>query len=253
MPSGQRDRILIEEGVVRSRGQSDDRHQRSRGSHLSVAGRGGAAWRFPVSLKTARATRSLGPSVGWSLVLHGGCAEENEFPLCGETRNDSARRGNDALRAHIGSSASGHARPPPLRCGRSPPYLLLVTGARLARPDSSLAEATFAPAQPPFMITELLGEKINLTQKRPCVLLILTWCVLRDGNMWVWEPYVCHGNPSPCRAKDAIILRPCDGRGTNMRSDGAFDQERSPWQLARRWHNNLFGLKRGSERRCIAM
>ena len=76
------------------------------------------------------------------------------FPLCG---NDSERRGNDALRAHIGSS--GHARPPPPGCGRSPPYLLLVTGVRLAHPGSFLAEATFAPAQPPFMVTELLGDK----------------------------------------------------------------------------------------------
>ncbi len=65
----------------------------------------------------------------------------------------------------IGSS--GHARPPPLGCGRSPPYLRLVTGVRLASPGSSLAEATFAPAQPPFMVTELLGEKTNLTQKKP--------------------------------------------------------------------------------------
>ena len=72
---------------------------------------------------------------------------------------------NGALRAPIGSS--GHARPPPLGCGRSPPYLRLVTGVRLASPGSSLAEATFAPAQPPFMVTELLGEKTNLTQKKP--------------------------------------------------------------------------------------
>jgi hypothetical protein len=42
-----------------------------------------------------------------------------------------------------------------------------VTGVRLAPPVSSLAEDTFAPAQPPFIVTELLGEKTNLTQKKP--------------------------------------------------------------------------------------
>jgi hypothetical protein len=61
---------------------------------------------------------------------------------------------------------SGHARPTPLVCVRSPPYLLLVTGVRLAPPGSFLVEATFAPAQPPFMVTELLGEKTNLKQKQ---------------------------------------------------------------------------------------
>jgi hypothetical protein len=50
---------------------------------------------------------------------------------------------------------------------RSPPYLRLVAGVRLAHPGSSLAEATFAPAQPPFIVNELLGEKTNLTQKKP--------------------------------------------------------------------------------------
>jgi hypothetical protein len=44
-----------------------------------------------------------------------------------------------------------------------------VTGVRLAPPVSSLAEDTFAPAQPPFIVTELLGEKTNLTQKKPYV------------------------------------------------------------------------------------
>ena len=72
---------------------------------------------------------------------------------------------NDALRAPIGNS--GHARPTPLVCVRSPPYLLLVTGVRLAPPGAFLVEATFAPAQPPFMVTELLGEKTNLKQKQP--------------------------------------------------------------------------------------
>jgi hypothetical protein len=72
---------------------------------------------------------------------------------------------NGALRAPIDDS--GHARPSPLGCGRSPPYLRLVTGVRLAPPVSSLAEDTFAPAQPPFIVTELLGEKTNLTQKKP--------------------------------------------------------------------------------------
>ena len=47
------------------------------------------------------------------------------------------------------------------------PYLRLVAGVRLAHPGSSLAEATFAPAQPPFIVNELLGEKTNLTQKKP--------------------------------------------------------------------------------------
>ena len=41
------------------------------------------------SLKTERAARSLGPSVGWPLVLHGGYATRSEFSLCGD--NDSAR------------------------------------------------------------------------------------------------------------------------------------------------------------------
>ena len=72
---------------------------------------------------------------------------------------------NDALRAPIGNS--GHARPTPLVCVRSPPYLLLVTGVRLAPPGAFLVEATFAPAQPPFTVTELLGEKTKLKQKQP--------------------------------------------------------------------------------------
>ena len=89
---------------------------------------------------------------------------------------------NDALRAPIDDS--GHARPSPLGCGRSPPYLRLVTGVRLAPPVSSLAEDTFAPAQPPFMVTELLGEKTNLKQKQPSsaaaarkVIALLQFCV----------------------------------------------------------------------------
>ncbi len=113
------------------------------------------------SLKTERAARSFGRSVGSPSVLHGGCATRNEFPLVGKRL--CARNG--ALRAPIDDS--GHARPSPLGCGRSPPYLRLVTGVRLAPPVSSLAEDTFAPAQPPFMVTELLGEKTNLTQKKP--------------------------------------------------------------------------------------
>ena len=51
--------------------------------------------------------------------------------------------------------------PPPLGVGA--PHRIFVT----AHPGSSLAEATFAPAQPPFIVTELLGEKTNLTQKKP--------------------------------------------------------------------------------------
>ena len=120
------------------------------------------------SLKTGRAARSSGRSAGSPLVLHGGCATRNEFPRAGKRL--CAR--NDALRAPIGNS--GHARPTPLVCGRSPPYLLLVAGVRLAPPGSFLVEATFAPAQPPFMVTELLArrednKKTNLKQKQPCV------------------------------------------------------------------------------------
>ena len=48
---------------------------------------------------------------------------------------------------------------PALVCGRSPPYLRLVAGVRLAHPGSSLAEATFAPAQPPFIVTEASPER----------------------------------------------------------------------------------------------
>ena len=113
------------------------------------------------SLKTERAARSFGRSAGSPSVLHGGCATRSEFPLVGKRL--CAR--NDALRAPIGNS--GHARPTPLVCVRSPPYLLLVTGVRLAPPGAYLVEATFAPAQPPFMVTELLGEKTNLKQKQP--------------------------------------------------------------------------------------
>ena len=113
------------------------------------------------SLKTERAARSFGRSAGSPSVLHGGCATRNEFPLVGKRL--CAR--NDALCAPIGNS--GHARPTPLVCVRSPPYLLLVTGVRLAPPGAFLVEATFAPAQPPFMVTELLGEKTNLKQKQP--------------------------------------------------------------------------------------
>ena len=113
------------------------------------------------SLKTERAARSFGRSAGSPSVLHGGCATRSEFPLVGKRL--CAR--NDALRAPIGNS--GHARPTPLVCVRYPPYLLLVTGVRLAPPGAYLVEATFAPAQPPFMVTELLGEKTNLKQKQP--------------------------------------------------------------------------------------
>jgi hypothetical protein len=113
------------------------------------------------SLKTERAARSLRPSVGWPWFCMVDTRQGANFPFVGKRL--CARNG--ALRAPIGSS--GHARPPPLGCGRSPPYLRLVTGVRLASPGSSLAEATFAPAQPPFMVTELLGEKTNLTQKKP--------------------------------------------------------------------------------------
>ena len=112
------------------------------------------------SLKTGRAARSFGRSVGSPSVLHGGCATRNEFPLV-ETTLRAKRR---ALRAY----RQLRSRPsPPLVCVRSPPYLQLVTGVRLAPPGSFLVEATFAPAQPPFMVTELLGEKTNLKQKQP--------------------------------------------------------------------------------------
>jgi hypothetical protein len=60
-------------------------------------------------------------------------------------------------------------------CVRSPPYLLLVTGVRLAPPGSSLVEATFAPAQPPLMVTELLGEKTNQPE---CIYLMYLKCIL---------------------------------------------------------------------------
>jgi len=123
--------------------------------------RSSVACRLPVSLKTERAARSLGAELGLALALHGEYATRANFPFVGKRL--CARNG--ALRAPIDDS--GHARPPPLGCGRSPPYLRLVTGVRLAPPVSSLAEDTFAPAQPPFMVTELLGEKTNLTQKKP--------------------------------------------------------------------------------------
>jgi hypothetical protein len=75
------------------------------------------------SLKTERAARSLGPSVGWPLVQKVDARRRTNFPFWGKRL--CAR--NDALRAPIGSS--GHARPFPLGYGRSPPYLPLVTGA----------------------------------------------------------------------------------------------------------------------------
>ncbi len=101
--------------------------------------------------------------LGLALALHGGYATRASFPFVGKRL--CARNG--ALRAPIDDS--GHARPSPLGCGRFPPYLRLVTGVRLAPPVSSLAEDTFAPAQPPFIVIELLGEKTNLTQKKPSV------------------------------------------------------------------------------------
>ena len=99
--------------------------------------------------------------MGWPLVLHGGYANRSEFPLCGKTTLRAKRRAARSYR-QLRSCPS-----PPLGCGRSPPYLRLVAGVRLAHPGSSLAEATFAPAQPPFIVNELLGEKTNLTQKKP--------------------------------------------------------------------------------------
>ena len=45
--------------------------------------------------------------------------------------------------------------------------LRLATGASLARSDTSLAGVTFTPAQPPFTVNSLLGEKTNLKQKKP--------------------------------------------------------------------------------------
>jgi hypothetical protein len=83
------------------------------------------------------------------------------FPLWG---NDSARETTRSARL---SATPVTPVPPPFVCVRSPPYLLLVTGVRLAPPGAFLVEATFAPAQPPFMVTELLGEKTNLKQKQP--------------------------------------------------------------------------------------
>ena len=46
----------------------------------------------------------------------------------------------------------------------------------------------------------------------------LTWCVLWDGNMWVWEPYAMSwqlATPPPAVQK---MRSSCDGRGTTIRS-----------------------------------
>jgi hypothetical protein len=59
--------------------------------------------------------------------------------------------------------------PPPLGCGRSPPYLPAGGGVRLAHPGSLLAGVTFTPAQPPLLVNSP-GEKTNLTQKEPAYL-----------------------------------------------------------------------------------
>jgi hypothetical protein len=45
--------------------------------------------------------------------------------------------------------------------------LRLAAEASLARSGTSLAGVTFTPAQPPFTVNSLLGEKTNLTQKKP--------------------------------------------------------------------------------------
>ena len=72
------------------------------------------------SLKTELAARSLGPSVGWPLVLHGGYAtSRSEFPSVGK-RLCAVRAKRRAARSYR------QLRPcpsPPLGCGRSPPYL----------------------------------------------------------------------------------------------------------------------------------
>jgi len=94
--------------------------------------------------------------------------DKERISLCGETTLRAKRRAARAYRHQLRSCPMPPPPPPPpLECGRSPPYLRLVTGVRLVHPGSSLAEATFAPAQPPFIVTELLGEKTNLTQKKP--------------------------------------------------------------------------------------
>ena len=88
------------------------------------------------SLKTERAARSLRPSVGWPWLCmdHGGYVTRSEFPLCGETTLRAKRRAARSYR-QLRSRPS-----PPLGCGRSPPYLRLVTGVRLASPGSTLAK-----------------------------------------------------------------------------------------------------------------
>ena len=60
--------------------------------------------------------------------------------------------------------------PPPPWGGRSPPYSPAGSGSvprPLTRYASSLAGATFTPAQPPSVINSPC-EKTNLTQKQPC-------------------------------------------------------------------------------------
>ena len=77
-----------------------------------------------------------------------------------------ARRRNSALCVLIGGSGRTHPRIPPLGVVASHRIPRLVAVACLARYASSLAGATFTPAQPPSVVNSPC-EKTNLTQKQP--------------------------------------------------------------------------------------
>ena len=134
------------------------------------------------SRKTARARPCSRPHTGRSLVS--ASRESGKWP-----GPPTKRR---ALRAYR------RIRPcpsPPL--GVVAPHRIprLVAVACLARYASSLAGATFTPAQPPSVINSPF-EKTNLTQKQPS-------CASQPPRAaapsWTSNPYWCRPPPSPSR------------------------------------------------------
>ena len=108
-----------------------------------------------------------------------------------------ARPADETARSACLSADPAVPFPPPWG-GRSPPYSPAGSGSvprPLTRYASSLAGATFTPAQPPSVINSPF-EKTNLTQKQPS-------CASQPPRAaapsWTSNPYWCRPPPSPSR------------------------------------------------------